>query len=117
MSKKKDKRKHQRFSISQIVDISLAHETFFAAEGVNLSQDGVLIKTKYPLEPQSKIFVMLKLGPAPDAGTIQAEGIVIHSEQNGDTYACGVQFYSLRPKDKKALDDYLASCSKGGACP
>ena len=102
-----DKRRHTRFEIQQMVDVAFPRETFFHADGVNISEGGMLCKTNYDIEPLSQIFCMVRVKCSTGECLIKTRGTVIHAQREGDEVRFGVSFDELDETDRKLLRDYV----------
>jgi c-di-GMP-binding flagellar brake protein YcgR len=109
MEKSTESRREQRFKIHQIVELEMSLETFFSAQGQNLSAGGMRFETGREVEPYSRIFTMLKLGEDEDAPVIRVEGIVMHVAPLAEGFSCGVQFTGMTANDRRILSEYLAA--------
>ena len=103
-----DKRKYARFSIEQFVEMSYLHETFINAEGINISEGGILCKTTFPIEPLDKAFIMLKIPIKDKEYMLKLNGVIIHYQKKDDYYLFGVEFTDIEDSDKKILKEYLS---------
>ena len=99
------------FTVTQLLETKQSQETYFSAQGRNLSVGGMLVVTDYAVEPQSRIFTMLKLGEGADAPVVSSEGIVVHVVAQAAEYLCGVRFYDMADPDRRKLEVYLAGFS------
>lgn len=102
-----DKRRFPRFKISQMVDIAFPRETFFHAEGVNISEGGMLCKTNYDIEPLSQVFFMVNVEHAGGSRMVKTRGTVIHTRKDGDEIVFGVSFDEIDEADRAALQAYI----------
>ncbi|MDH4200724.1 MAG: PilZ domain-containing protein [Spirochaetia bacterium] len=99
-----EKRVAPRFPISQFVDVSYTREKFIKATGINLSATGMLCDLEGPVEPYSKIFILLDVG---EGKPIELEGIIVRIEKKGKTYLAGVEFSDIYDEDKSRLKKYI----------
>ncbi|HOV14011.1 MAG TPA: PilZ domain-containing protein [Spirochaetota bacterium] len=102
-----EKRKYKRFTIEQFVEFSYMHETFVNAEGINLSEGGILCKTTYPIEPLDKAFIMLKIPLKDKEYILKLNGVIAHYQKMDNYYLFGVEFTDVEENDKKILKEYL----------
>ena len=99
----KEKRKHRRFNISQIIELDFMKEKYFEANGLNISEGGILCSSTYPVEPLARVFLMINI-PLPDKEfTLKTEGIVMHSKKERNKYIFGISFTDLAQEEKKIL--------------
>lgn len=104
-----ERRSKQRFDVCQFVDVSFMREEFIHVEGVNLSEDGILVKGDRSVEPYTKIFFMLNLGDGGDP--IKGEGLSIRCELSEGKYYIGVKILELKHKDRLRLRSFLEGLS------
>lgn len=101
-----EKRRHPRFRIDQMIEISFGKENYFTAMGVNLSEGGLLAQSLLPAEPSSRMFIMLSLdqgGPP-----ISCEGIVVRSDQTAEGWNLGLKLVEMDPRDRERLNAFLS---------
>ncbi|MGL4370398.1 MAG: PilZ domain-containing protein, partial [Spirochaetota bacterium] len=77
-----ERRKHPRFSIAQAIEIKFPKEVIFEAEGLDLSEDGMRIRTERHLEPDAKIFIMIQTGEG-ETDKFYFDGVAAWSEVHG----------------------------------
>lgn len=106
-----EKRKHPRFEISQLVEIDYGHETFFSAEGLNLSRTGVLCKTEEECPLSSKIFMMMTFPDKHEQKVINFEGIVVRSVQKQKGWEIGISIKCVNPLDEPFFDGVISKLS------
>ncbi len=107
----KEKRSFKRFTVTQIFMIEFMKEEQFAANGLNISQGGLLCETKYRIDPLSRVFMAFSL-PGDEEPAIQNEGAVMRVEKKGDKYVFAVGFGDMKDEDKKRLQKYLKTEEK-----
>jgi len=56
-----ERRKSERFLINQLIEIDMGREYFIPAEGVNISDEGLLCHTAEAIEPYSRVYMQLTL--------------------------------------------------------
>jgi len=100
-----EKRSAARFPISQFVDFSYTREAFIKAVGINISVSGLLCELEGPVDPYSKIFILLDLNDKKDP--VELEGIVVRTEKKGKKYLAGVEFSNLFDEDKERLKKFI----------
>lgn len=103
-----DRRKYPRFEINQIVEISLLKETFFNAESVNVSEGGILCKSRYETETLSQIFIMFDLFLKDKTYSIKSDGVVVRCDRDSDgLFLIGIQFEDISREDQDKIREYL----------
>jgi c-di-GMP-binding flagellar brake protein YcgR len=105
----KDRRRSDRFTIHQMIELSMSRETFFMAEGKNISEHGILCVSDEYIEPYKKVFLMLSFPEGTDNYILQSDGIVIRCDKTDDGYAVGINFTDIDPTDKERLREYIQS--------
>ena len=98
-----ERRKHQRFHISQFIDIALDRETFEAADGVNISESGLLLRTGKRFDPYDRVFVMVTLEMPEGPSVIRFNGIVIRSTGSGGHYDTGISITDIPDDEREVL--------------
>ena len=107
--RKAQRREFPRFRIEQMIEISFGRETYLQAAGVNISQTGLLCQTGEPVEPQARLFILIRLQGEDDKGQeIKCEGIVVRSDKKGDRFDVGVSFTDMQSGDKEKIKAFLA---------
>lgn len=102
----KERRKHPRFEIDQVVELSYGKETFAQATGINLSEQGILCRTRDELQPYGRVFLMFHVPVGDTRKTIRCEGIVLRSVKDGEDYHTAVEFANLRSEDQSVIRTY-----------
>lgn len=100
-----EKRTAARFPISQFVDVSYTREKFIKATGINLSATGMLCELEGPVEPYSKIFIMLDLKDKKEP--VELQGIIVRIEKKDKTYLAGVEFSDIYDEDIGRLKKFI----------
>ncbi len=105
----RERRKHVRIEIDQMVEMRFGHEHYLRAEGIDVSEKGLLCTSADPVDPQTRIFVMFRLPIRHEDYEVQCEGIVIRSVKKEKLYSVAVQFTDLKPADQKAIEAFTRS--------
>ena len=104
------KERAPRFEIQQMVQVNLGREEFIAAEGVNISESGMLCETDEPVDPGTRVFLMIGVPDAPPEKVVTiAEAMVVRSEEIEGGYLQGVKFDYLHQDQLERLREFLAS--------
>lgn len=106
-----ERRAKPRFDVHQFVDISFMKEEFIPVKGLNLSENGILVRAEQPLEPYTKIFFMLSLEG--DQESIRGEGISIRCDSDDEGFLLGVQIIDMKYGDKLKLKSFLDKLKEG----
>ncbi len=110
--KTSEKRAHERFEISQIVEIKVISEEFIQAEGVDISIGGMKAKTTAEIAPLTKLFLMLNVPCHKKVYSIRTEGYVVYSKKVKNITHFGINFVDMDDEDKKIIRDYLKEVNK-----
>ena len=102
-----EKRRAPRFSIDQMLEISLGREHAVRCRGVDVSEVGVLCHTDVQLEPGTRVFVMLHLGDGGDEAVVSCEGVVARTGVRGKGFEAGISFSDLDAASKRKLAAFL----------
>lgn len=106
-----ERRAKPRFDVCQFVDVSFMREEFIHVEGINLSEEGLLVKGDKAVEPYTKIFFMINLEDGAEA--IKGEGLSMRCEFSEGYFYIGVKILELKHKDRLRLRAFL---EKLGSC-
>lgn len=106
-----ERRQYPRYRIDQLIELSFGRETFLNAEGVNVSEGGLLCLTETYVEPYSSVFILLGI-PSDESGQdyyeIRCEGIVLRCDQlNSSGYRVGIRFTDIMELDKQKIDKFV----------
>ncbi len=106
---KQERRKHERFIINQMVDLSGSEENFIPARGLNISEGGLLCATDESVDTLSRLYVMMTLieGDAPK--TLSCEGVVVRCEKKGAHYETAMEFSDMNEGSRAIIKHYVKS--------
>jgi len=102
-----ERRKSPRFTINQMIDLELGRENYIAAEGVNISEEGLLCHTSESLEPYSRIYLQFSLDGEKKKQVITCEGVVVRCKKNRKNYDTALEFADMAESDKKKVHSFL----------
>jgi c-di-GMP-binding flagellar brake protein YcgR len=102
-----ERRKSPRFTINQMIDLEMGRENYIAAEGVNISDEGLLCHTSESLEPYSRVYMQLSLNGEKKNHTIKCEGVVVRCKKNKKSYDTALEFADIGESDKKKIHTFL----------
>ena len=106
-----ERRQYPRYRIDQLIELSFGRETFLNAEGVNMSEGGLLCVTDAYVEPYSSVFLMLGIPvdeKASEYYEVKCEGIVLRcNQQNGSGYCVGIRFTDIMDFDKDKIQKFI----------
>jgi len=104
-----EKRKHKRFKIYQMIQMSIGKENYVSCEGINISKSGMLVKTNKEVDTSARFYFLFEVSTASGNHEIRCEGLAAHMEEVDDGYELGVAFTDLDEEDGKILDLYIDS--------
>jgi Tfp pilus assembly protein PilZ len=104
MAKGKDQRS-TRFPITQLVDVSNNKEDFYHAQGINISETGLLCETDEALDIHSEIYIMLTIDGEEEA--LELQGSVSRVEKKGKKFQVGIKFNELIEEDLELLEKFI----------
>jgi c-di-GMP-binding flagellar brake protein YcgR len=106
-----ERRQYPRYRIDQLIELSFGRETFLNAEGMNMSEGGLLCVTDSYVEPYSSVFLMLGIPVNEDAEEyyeVKCEGIVLRcNQQNGSGYYVGIRFTDIMDFDREKIQKFI----------
>jgi hypothetical protein len=105
----KEKRRSKRFTLHQLIEVSYEGDLFVRAEGVDLSECGILCKTDPKLEVAFPVYLILKLELPNQAEPvfIKTDGKVVHAEVRDDGFYAGIEFDDLPMGQAAELKHYF----------
>jgi hypothetical protein len=103
-----EKRKHPRFEINQMVELTYARENFVGATGINISTNGLLCETNERMEPHTVVFMMITLTLKGKEYLIECEGVVNRSEKIKGRWNTAINITAVRSGDRKAFDSFAS---------
>jgi len=102
-----EKRKASRFKLYQMIKLSYGREENIVSESINISETGILCKTKAEIEMHSTFFLLFELPLKAGNRLIKCEGVVIRSAKTKEGWEIGISFADMFPDDKEVLSKYL----------
>lgn len=103
-----EKRNFPRFRLEQLIEVSYGRETFLAASGVNLSEGGMLVRTDKPLEPYSRMFVMISFGADSSLPPLTIDAMVLRTEKADVAFQSGLEFIDVTTDQRNLIAQALA---------
>lgn len=107
-----DKRRSPRFRIEQMIKLDRGKETYIETEGINLSQHGLLCMTKEKIEPDTKVFFLLRVDHEGLPREVKCEGVVMRSEKTEYGYDLGVQISTIEEGSLDAFNNVIKKYSQ-----
>ena len=106
-----ERRRHHRFDLQQLVELSFGRERFVHAEGIDISRSGIRCQTSEELDVSSTVSIYFTLQEdEEDPETLNAEAVVKRCDAlEEEFYDVGMEFSSLSPKAERLLDEYLTA--------
>lgn len=104
-----ERRRHQRFSLQQLVELGFGRERFIHAEGVDISNSGIRCQTSEEMDIANTVSVYFTLDPdSENPETLAAEAVVKRCEPLEDgSFDVGMEFSMRSPWTDKRLRAYL----------
>lgn len=99
------KARAKRFNITQLVDISNNRENFISAQGVNISESGILVEADEDMEIHASAYFLLEY-PGSDE-SFEIEGIVVRSEKKGKKFHIAMEFTFDFSEQKKEVKKFI----------
>lgn len=102
-----ERRRAPRYKIGQLVEVSFGRENFLQAEGMNISENGILCRTADAPDPGAHVFLMIEVrGEAPRRADgsphiIEIEGFVARAEGSDGEYEVGIEFADIPDAETK----------------
>lgn len=107
-----DKRKHNRFKIYQMIQMSIGKEKFISCEGINISKSGMLVKTNFEIPISARFFLLFEVPLEKGNYEIRCEGLAAHVKKMEEGYEIGISFSDLFEDDERILEMYIAELAK-----
>lgn len=104
---KEERRKSPRFTINQMIELDMGRETFIAAEGVNISDEGILCHSSESLDPYSRVYMQISLDGGKKKQTVSCEGVVVRCKKNKKNYDLALEFSDLEENDRKKIHSFV----------
>lgn len=101
----KEKRKHPRIQIDQMIEISFGRETFMHGQGINISKSGILCRCEQPVDHNSTIFFMINIGSDEEPKHVTCEGMVVRCDEQDEGYDIGIAFSHI--DDEEAFLEFF----------
>ena len=106
--KMSDKRRHNRFKIYQMIQMSIGKEKFVSCEGINISKSGMLVKTNFEIPISARFYLLFEVPLEKGNYEIRCEGIAAHVKEVDGGFEIGISFSDLFEEDEKILEMYIA---------
>lgn len=104
---KTERRKTPRFSINQMIEMEMGKENFISAEGVNISEEGLLCHTSESMEPYSRVYMQISFEKSQKKQTIACEGVVVRCKKNKKNFDTALEFADIDETDKKKIHTFV----------
>jgi len=101
-----DNRRCQRFPVESKVDVYFEQKGIWETQGVNLSETGILFKSKTPLGLYARAVLRLHL-PLKDTPFLDVDAASIRSEAQGEWYLTAMEFMELNAQDREVIVNFL----------
>jgi hypothetical protein len=90
-----------------MVEITFGKENFVHAEGINLSESGLLCETSEEVDPYSRLFIMLSLPGTKGEAEITCEGVIVRLQKKKKKFQIAVQFTEIDDDDVKNIRKFI----------
>jgi len=104
--KGKERRKSRRF----VEEVKITHESkkkYSINRSVNVSQCGILMRSKFPIEVDSHIILKLELPTSHEDVIIIARAVRVDRVEKEDIYLVALNFENIDPHDSQRLDEFI----------
>ncbi len=98
-----ENRRHDRFNIYQMIQLGFGKENYIAAEGINISEGGMLCRIGSDVDVYSKLFLLFDIPLDEGRHEIKCEGLITYSMKAEDGFDVGISFTDLSEEDKDKL--------------
>ena len=108
-----ERRKEIRADLTQFVELRFDQEVFGNATTMDISAEGIRVRSSKPMEPGSCVFLMFTLPgsgqPGGDSPPVQVQGeyIVLHCDPLGPEWKIGLRVYNLPGNSKARIKEFL----------
>lgn len=102
-----ERRKAPRFSINQMIEMDMGKEVFISAEGVNISEEGILCHTSEPIDPYSRVYMQISLDGVKKKQVFSCEGVVVRCKKNKKNFDTALEFSDLDDCDRKKIHTFI----------
>lgn len=89
-----ERRHHHRFHIAQAIEIEFPKEISFEAEGIDLSETGLRIKTRQDMDTYAKVFILIKTGEE-ETDKFYFDAVVIWKKGAHENYEYGLNIADI----------------------
>jgi len=103
-----ERRKHPRYQIHQLIELSFGKEIYIGAHSIDISEGGLYCQVSKPMEPYSRVFLMIGIPQKEAELQITCEGMVLRTEAKEDKHFVAIEFTSMGNAYKKQLKEYLS---------
>ena len=103
-----ERRHHHRFHIAQAIEIKFPKETMFDADGIDLSENGLRIRTHRDMETYAKVFIMVKTGDQED-DKFYFDAVVIWKKGAHENYEYGLNIANIDHDSLLRLKKFVKS--------
>ena len=104
-----ERRRSNRYKLSQLVELQFGRETFIPAVGADISSLGIGCISADPVDLYSRMFFMLQLNPEAQEPEIRGEAIVVRCNPLEDgNYDLGLEFSEMTSSMVQKVENFLA---------
>lgn len=102
-----ERRKHPRFELNQVMDLTFGKERLIQAEGVNISAGGVLCRTEEFCEAGTRVSLLITVAVKKKEWQIPCEGVVIRSQREKQRYDTAISFTDMSDDAARHFHDFI----------
>lgn len=88
----KDKRRHSRLPLSQVLELATSDGLVVKTEGVNISESGLLCRADVEIPNGTFVIFQLSVPAGEKPMSISCEGIVLKCDKKNDKYDIVIDF-------------------------
>lgn len=104
-----NRRKEDRFSISQLIEMGFGKERWVHARGIDISRNGFRGVLSEEIDSGSSMFVLFRIHEQ----SVKLEAVAVHVAKTEDgAFEAGFHFTSVDPDAQAAIDEYIASVAQ-----
>jgi len=81
-----EKRRHERFAISQTLELTDRNKNKYTVRGINLSESGILCRHEKAIEPGSIVSFSLAIPAGHSTITVSCEGLILRCTENNGQF-------------------------------
>ena len=88
-----EKRRRERFAMSQVIELSTSEGQQVKAQGVNISEGGLLCQTDTEIPLGTLVSFQLSIPSGKSTMSVACEGLVLRNNSNNGKYDVVIDFF------------------------